>query len=97
MTGYPFQRRPIRVARPAAVVHLFTIGQAVRLKAELPHKAEIYHVTGTLPEKDNSLQYRIRNSIERHERVITEDQLEAVATKATTKGQDLIDRTFSRA
>jgi hypothetical protein len=61
--------------------HRFTIGQSVRLKSRFglsPGTAETYRVTGTLPAMDNSPQYRIRNDTERHDRVTTEDSLEAV-------------------
>jgi hypothetical protein len=62
--------------------HRFTIGQSVRLRQKfgspVGRGAEIYEVTGTLPARDNSPQYRIRSSEERHERVTTEDSLEQV-------------------
>ena len=62
-----------------AAVHRFAVGQTVRLKGSFcmsPNTAEVYRVTGTLPARDNSPQYRIRNDDERHERVTTEDNLE---------------------
>lgn len=43
-----------------------------------PQTAETYRVTGMLPVRDNSPQYRIRNDEERHERVTTEDTLESI-------------------
>jgi len=61
--------------------HRFTIGQSVRLKGRIglsPRTAETYRITGKLPARDNSPQYRIRNDEERHERVMTEDSLEAL-------------------
>ncbi len=61
--------------------HRFAIGQTVRLKTVFGmslRTAEIYRITGTLPAKDNSPQYRIRNDDERHERVTTEDSLEEI-------------------
>lgn len=64
--------------------HRYAIGQTVRLKGSFgmsPKAAEIYRVTGTLPAKDNSPQYRIRNDDERHERVTTEDNLEETETQ----------------
>lgn len=69
--------------RPTAPAHLYSIGQIVRLKSRVgvsSKTAEFFHVTGTLPARDNSLQYRIRNDDERHERVASEDNLEPVAT-----------------
>lgn len=65
--------------KPAA--HRFAIGQIVRLKSSFGmslRTAELYRVTGTLPSRDNSPQYRIRSDQERHERMTTEDSLEAV-------------------
>jgi hypothetical protein len=61
--------------------HRFAIGQPVRLKGRFgmaTNTAETYRITGTLPAKDNSPQYRIRNDGERHERVATEDSLEEI-------------------
>jgi hypothetical protein len=59
--------------------HRFAVGQEVRLKTRFglsPKVAETYRITGTLPPRDNSPQYRIRSDEERHERVTTEDSLE---------------------
>ena len=61
-----------------AAAHRFAIGQSVWLKNRFgmsPRTAETYRITGTLPARDNSPQYRIRNDDERHERVATEDSL----------------------
>jgi len=75
-------------------VHRFAVGQPVRLKTRFglaPKATETFHVTGTLPERDNSPQYRIRQDGERHERVTTEDFLEAIETT-----QSLEDSVFSK-
>jgi len=74
------QRHHRPAARDAAT-HLFAVGQSVRLKGgfggpTLPR--DIYHITATLPPRADSPQYRIRNDAERHERVTTQDNLEAV-------------------
>ncbi|TPI08728.1 hypothetical protein FJW06_28030 [Mesorhizobium sp. B4-1-3] len=85
--------RPIQHGAPA---RLFDIGQAVRLKGSLgvgPQTGEIYRVTGTLPSRENSLQYRIRSESEPHERVVTEDRLEPV-DEVSDGGMMLIERTF---
>jgi hypothetical protein len=61
--------------------HRFAVGQFVRLSNRhgLSTKAaETYRITRMLPERDNSPQYRIRSEAESHERVATEDILEAV-------------------
>jgi hypothetical protein len=86
-------RRPIR---HNAAIHLFAVGQTVRLKGGfgspvLP--AGICHVTATLPPRGDSLQYRIRNDDERYERVTTQDSLEPVSLSQSS-GATLIERTF---
>lgn len=43
-----------------------------------PKTPDFYRVTGTLPARENSPQYRIRNDEERHERIASQDDLEAV-------------------
>ena len=88
------RNRPIR---RATAKHLFTIGQAVRLKGGFgtsPKFGDIYRITGTLPARDNSPQYRVRNEDERHERVTTEDDLEPVDTARQVDDTTLIERTF---
>lgn len=77
-------------------MHLFNIGQAVRLKdgfigSAMP--ADVYRITGTLPPLGVSLQYRIRNKDERYERVTTQDSIEPVGT-SQSGGTTLIERTF---
>lgn len=79
----------ISLARLKMSAHRFAIGQPVRLKTRfgLPKYApETYRITGTLPERDNSPQYRVRNENEVHERVMTEDDLVEMdpATKSTS-------------
>ena len=76
-------------------MHLFTVGQAVRIKGGFVRPAlaaDIYHITGILPPRGDSLQYRIRNDGERHERVTTQDSLEPVSIPLS--GSLLIERTF---
>lgn len=61
--------------------HLFTIGQAVRRKGgwgRQVSRLDLFRITATLPETGGSPQYRLRNEDERHERVMAEDDLEAV-------------------
>jgi hypothetical protein len=69
--------------------HRFAIGQSVRLRGRfgMPlDTAEVFRITATLPARDNSPQYRMRNDEERHERVTTEDNLEEVEMPAATAG-----------
>lgn len=84
-----------RQQRREAETHKFAIGQRVCLKTgfgRAPVAAEIFQITATLPPRGNSLQYRIRNDDERHERVTTQDDLVAFSTSPT--GTSLIERTF---
>lgn len=77
--------------------HLYAVGQAVRLKGgfgRLALNTDIFHVTGRLPPKGGSPQYRIRSDAERFERVTTQDNLEPVNTPKPDDGANLIERTF---
>lgn len=78
-------------------MHLFAIGQMVRLRGGLgmPRAgADIFLITGTLPPCGDSLQYRIRNDEERHERVTTQDNIEPISTQALGEASTLIEKTF---
>ncbi|PDT78054.1 hypothetical protein [Sinorhizobium sp. BJ1] len=97
MTTTNTLQRNGRPVRRDAAPHLFTVGQAVRLKrgyrgSALP--ADIYHITGTLPPSGGSPQYRIRNDDARHERVTTQDGLEPVRISSADEGATLIAKTF---
>lgn len=97
MTSSTSIQRTARQFRREVPTHLFTIGQAVRLKRGFARPglaADIYRITGTLPSRGDSLQYRIRNDDERHERVTTQDSLEPVDMSQTGDGATLIERTF---
>ncbi len=62
--------------------HRFSIGQSVRMPnrlGTLKTNDLLFTVTARMPAKDRSPQYRIRSEEERHERVVTEDMLEAIA------------------
>lgn len=97
MTGRSFTPQS-RSARRDVATHLFTVGQAVRLKrwCGSSHRfEEIYHITGTLPPRDNSPQYRIRNDEEGHDRVATQDSLmRADVAQSGDSGTTLMERTF---
>ena len=97
MTATSLAYRNSRPIRRDIEVHLFTIGQAVRLKGgfgTITHSGEIYRVTATLPPKGDSLQYRVRNDGERYERVTTQDSLEPIDFPQSGGGTPLIERTF---
>ena len=89
--------RPIRYEE--AATHLFEMGEIVRLKDGVPppsQSANIYRITGTLPPRGDSPQYRIRNDDERYERVATQESLEPVR-KSPGSRPALIERTFGEA
>jgi hypothetical protein len=86
--------RPIRYED--AATHLFTTGQIVRLKGGVPppsQSANTYRITGTLPPRGDSPQYRIRNEDECYERVATQDNLEPVRTSPGSPSA-LVEETF---
>lgn len=61
--------------------HVFAVGQTVKLRSGFwkPYRsAEIFRVMAALPLIGDEPQYRIRGDDERHERVATQDALEAV-------------------
>jgi len=60
-------------------IHRFAVGQLVRLKSKLglaPGTAQSYRISATLPETENSPQYRIRNEDTNQERVVEEFYIE---------------------
>lgn len=99
MTASAYHSRDSRARTRSleATAHLFSVGQMVRMKSRFgvsPTIAEFYRVTGTMPPRDNSPQYRIRSDDERHERVATQDALEAAGLPLIGNGTTLIERTF---
>lgn len=97
MTATIIRRPNDRPAGREPTTHLFRVGQAVRLKAGFGRSspaAGVFHITGTLPPRGGSPQYRVRNEAERHERVTTQDSLEAVETSRPSDHVTLIERTF---
>jgi hypothetical protein len=86
--------RPIRYEE--AATHLFMMGQIVRLKGGVPPPSQFantHRITGTLPPRGDSPQYRIRNDDERYERVATQDSLEPVLISPGSPSA-LIEGTF---
>ena len=90
-------QRNARPIRYEVATHLFTTGQIVRLKGGFglqSQSADTYRITGTLPPKGDSQQYRIRNDAEHYERVATQDSLEAVHVSPAGPSGALIEGTF---
>ncbi len=74
-------KRDLRQAYRDDETHAFAVGQNVRLRGGFKQPAlfaGIYRVIALLPPTDNLPQYRIRNDDERHERVTTQNNLEAI-------------------
>jgi hypothetical protein len=88
------RHRNANANRRDAPTHLFALGQAVRLRGSFPKSDETYRITATLPPRGDSLQYRIRNDDERHERVTTQDNLEPIDLSQASAGETLLERTF---
>lgn len=64
-----------------AETHSFSVGQSVRLRGGFRQPAlfaGVYRILALLPPTENLPQYRIRNDDERHERVTTQNNLEAI-------------------
>jgi hypothetical protein len=94
MSATTYMQRNARPIRREDATHLFAVGQTVRLRSGFGKTAEIYRITGTMPPRENSPQYRIRNDAERHERVTTQDSLEPVPLSPVSEDATLIERTF---
>lgn len=100
MTATSTPQRSARPIQSDAAIHLFAIGQTVRLRGGYgvftSRFGDIYRITRMLPPSGTSLQYRIRNDSELHERVATEDSLEMVRHEMAEEDASLATRTFRR-
>jgi hypothetical protein len=86
-----------RLKRPPIVhsaTHLFTLGQAVRLKGGLWPSGNTYLVTARLPPSGESPQYHIRSDTEEFERMAMQANLEPVRPKAGGEIDALIEKSF---
>jgi hypothetical protein len=88
-------------ARRTTPTHQFEVGQPVRLTGggwlSSVKPSELFLVTATLPPRGDVLQYRIRSETERHERVATQDSLEAVDMSLASGTATLLEMTFGHA
>ncbi len=67
-------------------VHRFAIGQSVRLKGTIAmslQTSDMFRITGRMPARDWSPQYRISNDEGRHERVAEENNLEEITVASS--------------
>jgi hypothetical protein len=94
MTQANTSQRTKRSLLPHSATHLFTVGQAVRLKGGFRRAADIYLITAKLPPSGDAPQYRIRNHDEQFERVTTQDNLQSVATPTGGESATLIEESF---
>jgi len=79
--------------------HKFKVGQTVRLESGARAAAspeQVYRVVGTLPARNGYPQYRVRNSGEAYERVVTEDQLARLQDADVDQNQSLREKTFGK-
>jgi len=75
------QQREMSLRGTTMTMHRFAVGEAVSFSPdrgqEQNNRGEQFEIVRLLPEADNAPQYRIRSQINRHERVVREDQLAA--------------------
>jgi hypothetical protein len=90
MTASRYYSRGVRGRPSPTPTHRFAIGELVQMSSVLG-QVRTYRITGRLPERGDSPQYRIRNEEEKHERVVTQDLLEPVPS---SRNEGLIERTF---
>jgi hypothetical protein len=93
------RRRSTSEDKNDPLVHKFKVGQTVRFKPNLREAIipdQDYRIVANLPVRDDSPQYRIRNSGERHERVTTQEQLMAANEKEADPAGNLMDETFGK-
>ncbi len=60
------------------ITHKFSVGQTLQFSPGLGEDSKSrgrYKVVRQLPEASNTLQYRIKNEMDGHERVVREDQM----------------------
>ncbi|WP_051614669.1 hypothetical protein [Phyllobacterium sp. UNC302MFCol5.2] len=70
-----------RYKLPVTPPHRFAIGQQVRLRSgggAAMKSTATFEILARLPPLGGSFQYRIRDAAEKHERMATEDNLEAI-------------------
>jgi hypothetical protein len=78
-------------------VHRFAVGQSVRLRGTIGmslQTGDMFRITGKMPARDWSPQYRISSDEGRHERVAEENNLEEVTVAASPRS--LLARSESR-
>lgn len=92
------QRPESRFVHTPTGVHAFGVGQSVRLRGGFPqrsHKVDVYQIIALLPPLGESPQYRIRSAAEPHDRIATEETLDAVAAGAAEPRATLASKVFA--
>jgi len=92
MTAANIARRFKRSLDPRPTAHLFTVGQAVRLKSGFVRSGNIYLITAKLPPSGDLPQYRLRNDNEKFERMATQADLEPVSTSPRVEDDPLTEK-----
>ncbi|MCR9059528.1 hypothetical protein [Roseibium album] len=80
-----------------SLVHQYKVGQTVRLRPELKEPFfpdQNYRIIAILPARNESPQYRVRNSGEPFERVVTQEKIAPQKESDNGKNQILQDKTF---
>lgn len=72
--------------------HIYSVGQSVRLFNAFKETDFVYYITRIVPPSGSSPQYRIRSDVERHERMVTQDDIRPAASLGEAKGRTLIER-----
>ena len=97
----PKNNRQRRASNENIRQHLFQVGEHVQMAGRLSHQPTRYTVTGRLPERNDALQYRVRNGAEAFDRVVSELDLSADVTPTEPSSAalhaGLIERTFQYA
>ena len=81
--------------KTAAGIHAFSIGQTVRMKTRSDvGSPEMFKITRRLPLEGTAPNYRIKSFTEEHERVISQDLIEAVESSESDADDQLVQHTF---
>ena len=89
------QTPPVKIGSPN--MHQFRVGQTVRIRSGpkgSPCPDQNYRIVAKLPAQNGFPQYRVRNSGEAYERVVTEDQLASLKEADNRQNRTLREKTF---
>lgn len=78
-------------------MHQYRVGQTIRIRPGpkgFPFSDQNYRIVAKLPARNGFPQYRVRNSGEAFERVVTEDQLVSLKEADNRQNRTLREKTF---